>query len=255
METYMHNPNSYGGKILTDLIEDDQGNYVISKSNTISVINHLIFYLKKKLSQFNVKYSSTSSGVTINITAKYPEMIVEGNLPLVSIYVDSITNMNNGVVGNVIIDDDGQIIYGRRVTYSMIFDIWAKSEMDLDHVMGMIQTILEYAENDNDFVKRGFHECKVRNTLSREFDITDKIVQTVSHLDSSINIRRDQLIVDIATIIRTNIPIYNNDDTIYNPAPSILSMSGTMDDEINNNSLNISNKIKLAIFPFAISSV
>lgn len=204
------NKNTYGATLLNEsVLKDDGVTYKIATSVERAVVDHMVYYLRGYFSDVIFQYSSTSTGTTVDITGKYPEDMANINFPRVVVYVPQ-KNTQQLFMGDVIFDTEGEVIYGRNGLFEIIFDVWGRTQFEVEAVTGALLSIFDGVNRDVDFLSRGFGNTRYMGTLGREFDISDKIVQTVSHLDSSINIRREQLVIRSEFFYRVSIPKDNS---------------------------------------------
>ncbi len=183
----------YGGAYLNEnVLRQDNTELKLSTSINRAVVDHMVYYLRNYFSGVIFTHSSTSGNTSVTIKGKYPETYVNSDYPAIIVLVQS-SPTNQEFLGDVS-GNDGEVIYSRLAQYEMQFDVWGRTVFEVDAVVGSLSRIFDDANHDTNFMKRGFSSITFMNTLGREFDISDKIVQTVSHLDSSINIRREQLV-------------------------------------------------------------
>ncbi len=208
-----YNKNTIGGLLLNEsVLGQDNETMNLSQSVSRAVIDHLIYYLRSFFSGTVFQYSPTSGNTSVTIYGKYPENYANANYPAIIPYIQN--NMSRqSFIGDVALNhgNAGELVYARRGDYEVIFDVWGRTQLEVEAISGAIIRIFDDANHDSDFIKRGFSDCKYYGTLGREFDITDKIVQTVSHLDSSINVRREQVVMRMGFFYRMLIPKQNVD--------------------------------------------
>jgi len=207
MSTYKLGVNRYhyGGAILNEnVLQQNLIDYKLSTSVNRAVVDHMVYYLRNYFSGVIFTHSSTSGNTTITVKGKYPETYVNDDYPSIIVLVQS-SPTEQEFLGDVM-GDDGEIVYTRKAVYEMQFDVWGRTVFEVDAVVGSLSRIFDDANHDSNFMKRGFSVMTFMHTLGREFDISDKIVQTVSHLDSSINIRREQLVYRTEFRYKINLP-------------------------------------------------
>ena len=202
-----YNKGTVGGTFLDEqILKDDELTTTIAVSVSRAVIDHLIYYLRSFFSDTIFQYSATSGNTTVTIYGKYPENYANANYPAIIIYIQN--NMSKQVfIGDVSRNyGGGEVVHARQGSYEIIFDVWGRTQLEVEAVSGALIRIFDDANHDILFLRRGFSDAKYFGTLGREFDITDKIVQTVSHLDSSINVRREQILLRTNFFYRILIP-------------------------------------------------
>ena len=211
-----------------NVLGQDNATMNLSQSVSRAIIDHLIYYLRSFFSGTVFQYSPTSGNTTVTIYGKYPENYANANYPAIIPYIQN--NMSTqSFIGDVAMGNSGEVIYARRGDYEVIFDVWGRTQLEIEAVSGAIIRIFDDANHDVQFLRRGFSDSKYYGTLGREFDITDKIVQTVSHLDASINVRREQVVMRMGFFYRLLIPKQNIDDRGNYIGNVILTAENTID--------------------------
>lgn len=187
------------GMFMTEKVLKEDGTTYDEYANSISdsLVKHLLYYLSNKTAGIVFKQSSTSGGTSITFTPNYPESNAVGNLPLVSIYTET-PGSRQLTFGGIIANMSGNVIRGRCATFGIWFDIWGRSTQETNSLAGLVKLLLDDAIHDTDFVfGRGIDDVQFRGSSNREFDISDNYVNDISHLDTSINMRRQQMLYDV----------------------------------------------------------
>ena len=243
-----YNKNTIGGMLLNEeVFGADNATLNLSQSVSRAVVDHLIYYLRSFFSDVIFQYSATSGNTTVTIYGKYPENYANANYPCIIIYVQN--NMSKqSFIGDVAMNQpSGEMIKARRGDYEIIFDVWGRTQLEVEAISGAVIRIFDDANHDLNFIRRGFSDAKYFGTLGREFDITDKIVQTVSHLDSSINVRREQVVIRAGFFYRILVPRAIDDNFIAN---AIMTVENTAD----GTTISITPTKKIFVQGMAISS-
>lgn len=248
------NKRSYGQLLLNErVLKDDGSTYTIATSINRAIVDHIVYYFREYLSDVIFQMSSVSSNTSVTIYGKYPEKLTINDYPIIVIYIQS-NNTNQMFLGDTIANTGISEFYARQGDYEIVADVWARNQLEQETLTGMVVRLIGDMNTDINFLKRGFQDVKYMGTLGREFDITDKIVQTVSHLDSSINIRREQVVFRTGFFYRIRMPktlLTNNSDFI-------VSVNGTVYGQDSSNAttitVSISNKKKIFIQETTITS-
>ena len=216
-----YNRTTAGNTFLNEeILKDDNISYTVASSISRAVVDHLIYYLRYIFSDVVFQYSSTSGSTSVSILGKYPETYSNTKFPSIIVYVQ------NYKTDSIFIGDNSkrygsEMIKAKSGLYEVIFDVWGRTQLEIEAVSGALIRILDDANHDHNFLKRGFTSTRYIGTLGREFDITDKIVQTVSHLDTSINVRREQVVFQFEFLYRINIPKVSTNNYITSPTFSL----------------------------------
>jgi hypothetical protein len=222
---FKKNKNTMNGLFLTeeilktDLVATEEANGI-----TDAVTKHLIYYLSSKFDGVIFKTSDTSSGTSVTFVGKYPESRVIAHMPIVSIYTD-IPNTRRMSMGSIIGNINGNLIRGNNAKYNVTFDIWGRTAEEMNIINGYVKQILDDSVFDDEFIfVRGFNDVIYQGSSNREFDIADNYVNDVSHLDSSIRYKRNQLLYEISFTYRLLIETMPTEET-YELDPTLQSIA------------------------------
>jgi len=246
-----YNKNTIGGMLINEeVFGADNLTLNLAQSVSRAVVDHLIYYLRSFFSDVVFQYSATSGNTSVTIYGKYPENYANANYPCIIIYVQNNMSKQQFIGDIASANPNGETVSARRGDYEIIFDVWGRTQLEVEAVSGAVIRIFDDANHDLSFLKRGFSDAKYFGTLGREFDITDKIVQTVSHLDSSINVRREQVVIRAGFFYRIAIPRASvEEDGTY-----ITNAIMTVENTVNGTVISITPTKKLFIQGMAISS-
>lgn len=200
---FKKNKNTMNGLfIIESVLKDDLETYEDASGITDACIKHIIYYLKGKFSGVVLKQSDTSGGTTVSFVGKYPESRLVELAPVVSIYTDDpITERIT--MGSIVGSFGGKLVKSNNANYIIFFDIWGRTPQEMNIINGYIKQVLEDAVFDNEFIfTRGFNNVTYIGASNREFDIADNYVNDVSHLDSSIRYRRNQMLYEFEFLYR-----------------------------------------------------
>lgn len=230
MSEFTRNQNTMNGMFITEKVLTDDGSTYDTFINgvTDALIKHLIYYLKGKTASVVFKQSNTSSGTSITFTPNYPENNAMQNLPMVAIYSEQPFS-ERLTYGGIAKSFKGNKIRGRNARFDVWFDVWARTTQETNALAGLVKLLLDDAIEDTDFVYgRGIDDIVFKGSSNREFDISDNYVNDVSHIDTSINMRRQQMLYQVLFNYRiglSTIPL-----TVDDPILSgIGSYSGDLD--------------------------
>lgn len=226
-----YNKTTDGGTFLNEsVLEADNITMSIAQSVSRAVVDHLIYYLRSFFSDTIFQYSPTSGNTTVTIYGKYPENYANANYPAIIIYIQN-NSSEQFFFGDIARNygNSEELIYARQGNYELICDVWGRTQLEVEAVSGALIRIFDDANHDMKFLRRGFSDVQYFGTLGREFDISDKIVQTVSHLDSSINIRREQIVIRTGFFYRIQIP--RTPDANY-MSSAVITNTNTIDGTI-----------------------
>lgn len=202
-----YNKNSLAGSTLSEnVLKSDDINRAVAQSVNRAVINHFVYFLRKYFANIVFKHSAYSSGTTLTIRGKYPESFAFNDYPICVVYSKEY-GTEQMFMGDIHFNLNGEEVHSRYGNFQVTFDCWGRTQEEIETITGSLARTFDGLNNDVDFIKRGFDTLKYRATLGREFDITDKIVETVSHLDTAINVRREQIVYDVSFFYKIRLPI------------------------------------------------
>ena len=220
MSTYLlgANKNSMNGALLNEnVLKNDGVTRVLAQSVNRAVINHFVYFLRKYFANIVFKHSAYSTGTTLTVRGKYPESFAFNDYPICVVYSKEYGTQQM-FMGDTHFSLNGEEIASRYGDFQVTFDCWGRTQEEIETITGALARVFDGLNHDNEFLKRGFELLQYRATLGREFDITDKIVETVSHLDTAINVRREQIVYDVSFFYR--IKMQNLLTTVGAPQPA-----------------------------------
>jgi hypothetical protein len=199
------NYNPFDGALLNEnVLNTASGTYLLAQSMDIALRNHFIFEAKDYFSDVVWQWSTTSAGTSLLFYSRYPDKIVE--FPTAIIYTQN-SDADEGAMGDIYMVSNGsQMVYAKKAKYEMVIDIWTRTITELDGIVGSLIRWLNDLNHNMSFIQRGVQYVDTARRMGREFDITDKIVQTVSHLDSAIRVRREQIVFMCEFYYRIRMP-------------------------------------------------
>ena len=201
-----YNNNSLQGALLAEnVLKNDGVTKAVAQSVNRAVINHFVYFLRSYLSDVVFKHSAYSTGTTLKVRGKYPETFAFNDYPIVVIYSKEYGTQQM-FMGDRHFQLNSEGVFSRMGSFQVTFDCWGRTQEEIETITGSLARLFDGFNNDMDFLKRGFDNLEYRATLGREFDITDKIVETVSHLDTAINVRREQIVYDVNFFYRIRMP-------------------------------------------------
>jgi hypothetical protein len=224
--TLGYSPHTYAGGVLTEVVLNNSLVPEVASSIERAAIDHLIRISRSFFSGVVMKMTSQSSGTMLEIRGKYSEqLILEQDRPTLLIYLAN-HDSESLFIGDVFTVWEGNVIYGKLATYNVFFDVFSRNQMELETIVSNVKRMAEGFNRNEEFISKGFISSRYLSTFAREYDVTDKIVQQVSHLDTAVNIRRNQVIFEIKFIYQIHIP-KNMVGRAYSP----LLMNITVKDE------------------------
>ena len=210
-----YNKSSLNGSLLAEnVLKSDGVNRAVAQSVNRAVINHFVYHLRSYFSNVIFKHSAYSTGTTLTIRGKYPESFGFNDYPICVIYSKEYGTQQM-FMGDRHYNFHDEEVFSRLGQFQVTFDVWGRTQEEIETITGSLARLFDGLNNDDTFLARGFDNLVYRATLGREFDITDKIVETVSHLDTAINVRREEIVYDVNFFYRIRIPKQGLEDEVY----------------------------------------
>ena len=144
-----YNKTTVGGTFLNEqVLKEDNITLSLAESVSRAVIDHLIYYLRSFFSDIIFQYSPTSGNTTVTIYGKYPENYANANYPAIILYIQNNTS-EPFFIGDIARNyGNGEVIHAKRGNFEVLFDVWGRTQLEVEAVSGALIRIFDDANHE-----------------------------------------------------------------------------------------------------------